>query len=173
MKKTMIIFISILCLMITVVFFVFNFFMFPRKYKKEIEECCKEFYLEQSLVYAIIKAESDFDKDAISKAGAMGLMQLLPTTAKWIASEFNDDFFEDDLLDAKTNIKFGCFYLSYLFKKFENQDIVVCAYNAGETIVKSWLDENGNLDENLIDFKETKNYLKKVKAFKKVYSALV
>ena len=173
MKKTMIIFISILCLMIIVVFFVFNFFMFPRKYKKEIEEYCKEFSLEQSLVYAIIKAESDFDKDAISKAGAMGLMQLLPTTAKWIASEFNDDFFEDDLFDAKTNIKFGCFYLSYLFKKFENQDIVVCAYNAGETVVKSWLDENGNLDENLIDFKETKNYLKKVKAFKKVYSALV
>ena len=73
------------------------------------------------------------------------------------------------MFDAETNIKYGCFYLRYLFDKFKDKRVVVCAYNAGETVVKNWLDEGGKIIEEKISFKETKNYLKKVEFFEKLY----
>ena len=128
----------------------------------------EEFGIDRELVYAMIKVESDFDKNAVSKSDALGLMQILPKTAKWIASELRIEYSRDKMFDPETNIKFGCFYLKYLFDKFGEMDIVICAYNAGEGKVLEWVRDN-KLEREKIDYLETKNYLSKVEKYYKVY----
>lgn len=152
-----------------IVFVIFNFVVANKKYKNFVVKYSEEYNLEIALVYAIIKVESNFDKNAISSAGARGLMQLLPSTARWIAEELNEPFDEEKLFNEETNIKFGCFYLNYLFAKFKNLDAVVCAYNAGEGVVREWLDENGNVLKEKIAFEETKNYYSKIMKYYNIY----
>ena len=155
--------------MTVVLFVVFNFWEPKKDYSFYVEKYSNEFGLEDSFIYAVIKAESDFQVDAISKSGAMGLMQIIPSTAKWIAEEFDENYSKENLLTAETNIKYGCFYLRYLFDKFEDRDVVICAYNAGEGVVVNWLDENGKIDESKISYKETRTYLSRVRDFYKQY----
>lgn len=155
-----------------VILFLFSvcvyFFVYPRKYENQIVAFSEKFNLEKELVYAIVKVESNFKSDAVSKSGALGLMQILPKTAKWIAEELGEDYSDENMFEPEINIRFGCFYLRYLFDKFEDLDIVVCAYNAGEGKVQDWI-KNGILDRNEIDYSETKNYLERVEKFYKVY----
>lgn len=169
MKKSILILFASVCTLTLILFVIFNFVLYPKKYKNYVLAYSNEFKLETALVYAVIKTESNFDANAKSYAGAIGLMQIIPSTAKWIASEFDENYEEEKLYAPETNIKYGCFYLNYLKQKFSDIDAVICAYNAGETVVKSWLDENGKLNENKIKFEETKNYLKKVKKYYRVY----
>lgn len=150
-------------------FCIFNFVLYPKKYNNFVTAYANNYNLPTALVYAVIKTESNFDNNAKSPAGAMGLMQLIPATAKWIAGKFTEIYEENKMYDPETNIKYGCFYLNYLYEKFKNFDVVICAYNAGEVAVKKWLDENGNLVEAKIDYKETKNYYLKVKGYYNVY----
>lgn len=147
----------------------FNFVLYPTKFKNIVVQNAKVYSLEPALVYAVIKAESNFDEKAKSNSNALGLMQLLPTTANWIAEELNVSFNESDLFDPEVNVRFGCFYLKYLYDRFGDTDVVVAAYNAGETKVKDWLGENGKLNVEKIDYPETRNYLKKVKGFYQIY----
>ncbi len=167
-KKELIIFASI-TIAIIFAFVVINVFAFPKKYKNYVIEYSNKYGIDTALVYAIIKTESNFDKNAKSSAGALGLMQLMPSTAKWIASELSNDYSDENLYDPETNINYGCFYLNYLYQKFNNTDVVICAYNAGETAVLAWIDDDGNLSEDKISYSETKKYLKKVKSYYRVY----
>ena len=172
MRKTILIIFAAVCLFVSVVFLLFNFMFYPKNYQNFIEKYSREFGVETSLVYAIVKAESGFDSKAVSRAGAKGLMQILPTTAEWIAGKFEESFSEEILFNPETNIKYGCFYLRYLIDKFSDLDAVICAYNAGERTVKYWLNDEGGLDESKITYSETKNYLKKVKKYKRYYSMM-
>lgn len=169
MKKRIIIIFSSVALVLAIFALIYNFVLFPSKFEDYVVVYAKEYGLEEELVYAVIKAESDFDENAVSPSGAMGLMQLIPTTAKWIASELKEEYNELFMFDAKTNIRYGCFYLNYLFSKFDTIDEVVCAYNAGEGVVRNWQSEEGGIDENLIDYPETKTYLSRVKNFYNMY----
>lgn len=152
-----------------ILFIVFNFIVFKNPQSKIINKYADNYGLETALVYSIIKNESGFNSKAVSRSGAIGLMQLMPSTAKWIAGELGVFYSDDILFDEDTNVCFGCFYLNYLFKKFKSEDIVICAYNAGESKVLSWLDENGNLDKSKIDYDETKTYLDRVLKTKEIY----
>ena len=169
MKRWHYILYIVFCVASVVFFMVFNFFVLKKDYKYYVEKYSKEYSLEKEFVYAVIKAESDFQEKAISKSGALGLMQIIPSTAKWIASEFDEEYSKEKMLSAETNIKYGCFYLNYLFSKFSSIDIVICAYNAGETVVRNWLDDSGNLIEDKIAYQETKMYYKKVKQYYEMY----
>ena len=169
MRKRSILIFSIICFIVIFLFLIFNLLISPKKYKNYVVQYAEEYSLEIPLVYAIIKVESNFKKDATSPSNAMGLMQIIPSTAKWIAQELSLDYNAINIYDAKTNIKFGCFYLNYLFSKFNDIETVICAYNAGETIVKKWLNENGIIDKNKISYPETKNYLTKVKRYYQIY----
>ena len=167
-RKSLILFFA-LCVASVVLFVIFNFVVSKKDYSEIIEKYSAEFGLEKELVFAVIKAESDFQEKAVSKSGAMGLMQIIPTTAKWIASEFGEFYEKQKMFEPETNIKYGCFYLRYLFNKFEKLDVVICAYNAGEGIVRDWLDEEGNLIYENISYEETRNYLKKVSVYLENY----
>jgi soluble lytic murein transglycosylase len=146
--------------------------LFSKKYKNYVVKYSDEFGLDKALVYAVIKVESDFKKDAVSKSGALGLMQILPNTAKWIAKELGEEYLKDKMLEPETNILYGCFYLDYLFDRFGDMEIVICAYNAGEGKVLDWI-ENGKLERNEIDYEETRNYLAKVEKYYRIYKSKI
>lgn len=139
---------------------------YPVKFKNEIVGYSQSYGVEPELVMAIAYAESGFNTSAVSSKGAVGVMQIMPTTASWIANELG--LKEYNLKDAKTNIEFGCFYLSYLSKKFNNEIEIIASYNAGEGKVLEWIN-NGEITTENIPFTETKNYVKKVLKLKKYY----
>lgn len=139
--------------------------VFCRRYRSQTESAAREFGLETAEVYAVIKAESGFDENAVSSAGARGLMQLLPSTAKFCA-EILGEKYDDDLLCPTVNIRYGCCYLRYLKDRFDGGD-VYAAYNAGEYRVRQWKESGVG-----IEYKETADYVKKVSAYKKIYSFL-
>lgn len=170
----------ILILLFLLVFFLvllinaYYAYKYPIKYKNEIIKYSTEYNLDSALVASVINAESRFNANAVSKKGAIGLMQILPSTAKFIANELNIiDFQKEDLYLPELNIKFGCFYLNYLSNKFSTSENILCAYNAGETVVFSWLKDetitkNGNLKH--IPYVQTREYVEKVKQNYKYYS---
>lgn len=171
MKKN----ILIICLILVLIFIasiVMFFLAFPIKYIDLVEKYSAKYNLDARLVLSVINVESSFDKTANSSAGALGLMQLLPSTATEIAHKLSvSDFTSDMLFEPETNINFGCFYIRYLLNLFNNdQTKALCAYNAGYNNVLNWLDENGDLNE--IPFKETKNYVNKINSNLKVYKCI-
>ncbi len=139
-----------------------------KKYYFYCREICLEKEIDVALVLAVIRTESSFDENAVSNKGAIGLMQLMPTTAKYIAEKvgYSEEF---DLFNAQTNLYLGICYLEYLFNKYSDETFVLCAYNAGESRVSGWV-ENGEI---IISIKETKNYIKTVNRRKKLYAVLV
>ena len=143
---------------------------FPLKYKNEVEKFSEKYSIDESLVYAVIKAESNFRPERISDKGAIGLMQIMPDTAEYIGKEFYDGR-KFDLFKPSDNIEAGCFYLAYLSERFSDLTAMLAAYNAGECSVRLWLKRNNaeTLDIDSIPFEETRRYVKKVKFFLKVY----
>lgn len=119
-----------------------------------VSQYAKIYGLDEALVYAIIRAESNFDPNAVSRAGARGLMQLMPGTAAEMGVT--------DIFDPTQNVAGGTQYLSKMMGLFNDKKLAVAAYNAGPENVKKY---NG-----VPPFEETKNYVKTVLAYEKAYS---
>ena len=150
------------------------FLQFKKENKDVVAKYAEKFNIEKSLIFAVIKAESKFNKNARSGAGAIGLMQVKLSTANYVLS-LNDEseITEGELFEADTNIKCGVMYLRYLLDKFENLETSICAYNAGETKIREWL-QNPELSTDgkslkSVPYAETLNYLSKVKFNMRVY----
>ena len=141
---------------------------YPIKYEELVEKFAFVYQLDKNMVYAVIKIESNFNERAESKKGAKGLMQIMDSTAEYIAKE--KGIVGYDIFDAKTNIEFGCYYLRYLLDKFSAEETAIIAYNAGEGKVRAWLKNSQYSDDGMtlktIPFKETGEYIKK---FQKSY----
>ncbi len=140
--------------------------VYPVRYKKEIAAACDRNGVDRVLVASIIFCESRYKKNAVSNRGAKGLMQLMPSTA--MSFYGGEDFDESVLFDPQTNIEIGTKYLKYLFEKYDDEIVVLSCYNAGESVVRTWLSE-GELEIENIPFKETKNYAQKVLKMKNYY----
>jgi len=142
------------------------------KYQTEIEKYAKEFAIEKELLAALIYVESRFNNHSKSSKGAVGLMQLMPSTAIWIAEELGYSNFKlEDLNNPEVNIKFGSWYFAYLYQKFDKNLIqTIAAYNAGERNVRVWISEGweGNINKEL-PFKETDNFVRRVISTKNFY----
>ena len=152
----------------------------PYDYSQYISKYAYEYNIPESVIYAVIKVESNFDADAESSVGACGLMQIMPKTFEWLTGDehLGEHLNKRMLFDPETNIKYGTYYLSYLYKKFDrNTNTVLAADNGGEGNVAKWLKDPAYSDDgkNLKDipFKETKNYVSKVnneiQAYKDLY----
>ncbi len=153
-------------------------YSFPKAYPNIVDRYSKEFEVSRELVWSIMKAESQYKKEAISPVGALGLMQVMPYTGNRIAEILGDKgFTPNQLLDPESAIKIGTKYLQRLNRKFNQAlPLVAASYNAGPHRVKNWLQQFGNLetDEFIehIPFLETRNYVKKVIANSYIYSEL-
>jgi len=148
---------------------------FPTAYEGSIEENAKLRKLNQALVYALIRQESYFMTHAKSHAGAMGLMQLLPTTANRTAKQYKITYQGTaTLLDGKRNIQIGSAHLRKLHEQLnDNTVLVIAAYNAGRDKVMRWLPANKAMPADIwietIPYYETRKYLKNIIASFIVY----
>ena len=149
---------------------------YPREYSQYVTEYASEFGVPEYVVYAVIKTESDFESGAVSGEGAVGLMQLMPDTFHWLCTLTRETYDTGMLYDPETNIKYGTYYLSYLYLTYGNWDTVYAAYNAGMGNVNEWLgdaaDGDGAKVLSDIPFEETENYVKKVNKAAEVYLRL-
>jgi Soluble lytic murein transglycosylase and related regulatory proteins (some contain LysM/invasin domains) len=141
---------------------------FYTRYDSEAALEAERVGLEKRLILAVIRAESGFDESAKSEDGAVGLMQLLPKTAKWIYEEkLKLGEFDDDLLfQPAVNVRLGSWYLMYLIEKF-GKDFGIIAYNAGEGVVVGWLSKGVTVET--VPYPETAAYYKKVLKYYRLY----
>ncbi|MCL2846809.1 MAG: lytic transglycosylase domain-containing protein [Firmicutes bacterium] len=128
--------VGIFAVLLTVVF------PLPSKYRDEINSAARRFDIEPDLIAAIIRAESGFRADAVSPRGAVGLMQLMPATARYIGEKVGFADAHESVHIPSFNITLGTAYLRYLFDKFGDLQTVLIAYNAGEGRVSNWLTMN-------------------------------
>ncbi|MDO5027172.1 MAG: lytic transglycosylase domain-containing protein [Tissierellia bacterium] len=172
-----IIFLLIVILIVTGIVFASVYFSLDRQheaYVDLIEKYSQEEKLNEELLAAIIKVESRFRPEAKSHAGAVGLMQLLPETAGWMADKMDMEFKEEDLLNPEINIKLGSAYFKYLFDTFKSEDLAILAYNGGPGNVNTWL-ENGTIDNDQASYEnvpiyETRTYLTRIKDNRDLYN---
>ncbi|OGV26121.1 MAG: hypothetical protein A3F18_05395 [Legionellales bacterium RIFCSPHIGHO2_12_FULL_37_14] len=152
---------------------------FPTAYKNIINTIADANNLPSALVYALIRQESTFNKNVTSRAGAIGLMQIMPETAALIAKRKHIPYKNKQALtEVKPNVALGSAYLAVLSKKFNhNLILMAAAYNAGPMKVVYWLRENPTKDLDLwvenIPFEETRNYLKNIIAFYVIYQNIL
>lgn len=152
--------------------------LYPVTYSDVVFANSEKYSLDPYMVFALIKAESAYKKDAKSSQSAMGLMQITPKTAHWIAEKMGmKDFSEDKLFEPTINIEMGCWYLQNLRQEFGKKDeLILAAYNAGRGNVSSWLQDGRYSDDGEtlkdIPFSETKEYVKKIKQYEEKYKEL-
>lgn len=147
-----------------IIFICFCYVFAPVKFSNFVVGASNEFNVDKNLIYSVISVESGFRPSVVSPHGAVGLMQIMPQTAEWIALELGEDDY--NLRDPKTNIYFGTFYLSHLIKKYSNTATALACYNAGEGTARAWFTETEMgymVNEKAISYPETANYIKKVR----------
>lgn len=156
--------------------------IYPKTYKEIVEIYAEQYSIDENLIFSVIKVESNFEIEAVSNKGAMGLMQLMEETAKDVANKSNIDIdnnnMEQDLLNVDNNINIGTKYLSTLLEQYGNKEVALAAYNAGIGNVDSWIEKgiikkDGSDIEN-VPYKETNMYVRKIlrdyKIYKKIYN---
>jgi len=138
---------------------------YPLHYSRNVRVYAHQDNLDPALLAAVIEAESKFNPNAVSDAGAVGLMQLTPATAKGIAQYTGGSRFRvSDLTDPDINIRYGAWYLGHLLAKYGNERLALAAYNAGQENVDRWQRAHEG-----IQFTETKDYVAKVERLQKIY----
>lgn len=184
MKKKILILLIITIILIAI-YKIFNIeniilkHLYPIKYEEYVTKYSNELNIDPMLSYAIIKTESNFKEQVISKSGAIGLMQLMDNTAKEQAQKLNVEYTNETLLNPEKNILLGLNYFSTLLDKFnQNYILAFTAYNAGLGNVQKWI-SNGTIKEDGTDienipFKETNMYVRKIinnyEMYKKLYN---
>ena len=139
---------------------------YPLKYENSIKKYSQEYELDGAIIASVIYAESGYDKEAESTKGAIGLMQLMPSTAQEIATKLGEDYSKEKMFEVDTNIKYGCFYLNMLINKFDDLKTALCSYNAGMGVVNKWLQDdrysNDGTTLQTIPYKETQEYIEQI-----------
>lgn len=158
----------------------FDFYriVYPLDYDPTIIRLAQQYELDPYFLFALICQESHYEEKIVSGAGAIGLMQLMPATAKQQAREIGKAFREDDLYQAEHNLEIGIAHVAKLFKEFSGDSVLVlAAYNAGRSAAQAWFEEFGDLDrdefiEN-IPYRETrlfvKNIIEHAAAYRRLY----
>ena len=138
---------------------------YPLRYSEYVRVHAREHRLDPAFLAAVIYQESKFRSSAKSSSGAIGLMQLTPSTARGIAIRTHGSAFRtSDLYDPDINIRYGTWYLDNLFKKYRSERLVLAAYNAGQGNVDEW-----QAHDEPIQFAETRAYIKRVERLKAIY----
>jgi soluble lytic murein transglycosylase len=139
---------------------------YPLRYESIVQGHARNYRLDPALLAAVIYTESKFDTDAKSDAGAIGLMQLLPDTAKGIAVRTGGSrFVVSDLYDPEINVRYGAWYLRHLLDRYDDERTALAAYHAGQANVDRWRAQGLG-----IQFAQTRYYVDKVERLKRTYA---
>jgi len=139
---------------------------YPLEYEHIVVGHAEQYGLEPQLVAAVIYQESKFDADAESASGAVGLMQLLPSTGQGIADRTGGNAWTPaDLHNPELNVRYGSWYLRHLLDKYGSEELALAAYNAGQTNVDRWREAGEG-----IQFAETRHYVQRVQELKQTYA---
>lgn len=142
--------------------------LYPLDYDAYIIKYSKDYNLDPTLVSGVIYTESRFNKDSVSRVGARGLMQIMPATGRTIANALGEKFSIDNLFDPETSIRYGCWYLNYLFGNYPgNQNAVLAGYNGGGAVGDRYIvSREAGLP------KETQGFIKTVNNAQEMYKKL-
>ncbi len=170
-------------LLVLVLIFAFNAgdigrFFFPIPYQTIIFREAHSEGMDPYLIAAVVKTESNSNPAAVSNKGALGLMQVMPETCRWIAEKTGINWYSTQLLmDPEYNIKIGVWYMAELHKEYNGDTVpALAAYNAGMGNVNKWLEQHqwdgkrDSIDE--IPFAETRHYIRKVLFYQQIYKHL-
>ncbi|WP_276354274.1 lytic transglycosylase domain-containing protein [Cohnella caldifontis] len=153
--------------------------IYPISHAESIKLYAGQYGQDPLLIAAIIRVESNFKEDAVSRKGAVGIMQIMPDTAEWILKQekFGDLTIEKAGSRADAGIRLGTWYVSELSRQFEgNLPVVLAAYNAGPTRVRQWLNDRvwDGKEQTVRDipYGETRHYVQRVLYYYKKYSEL-
>lgn len=152
--------------------------LYPQRYSKIVFEYASQYDVDPLLIYAIMKVESKYDAQAISRSGAKGLMQIMDKTGAWGARQVAiENYTHDILFKPEVNVQIGCWYISRLISQYEGDiTMALAAYNAGTGNIAKWRhDPKYSLDGKTlykIPFKETKSYVQKVEWHYRIYKVL-
>ncbi len=150
---------------------------YPRQYMELVEENAEELEIDKALLYAVIKTESGFDKNAVSSVGAMGLTQITPDTFQWLQTKTGESYEDDALFEPEVSIYYGAYFLNMLLEEFDNVETALAAYHAGRGKVNEWLEDpsvspDGVVLEN-IPYEDTAGYvrmvMKNTEKYKNIY----
>lgn len=149
---------------------------YPLKFEEYVNKYSQEYEIDPLLIYAIIKTESNFNEKSVSVSGAVGLMQLMDSTAKEMAENAQMEYIITDLYNPEINIKLGTNYFYELQDYYKSTNLAIAAYNAGIGNVAKWIEsgiiekDGSNIEE--VPFKETNNYVRKVLRNYNIYKEL-
>lgn len=150
---------------------------YPTDYSEYVEKAASDYGLEPSIIYSIIRTESNFNPDAQSNAGAYGIMQIMPSSFDWLQELRGEEgkYDADALFEPEICIDYGSYLLKYFYDYYGNEQCAVAAYNAG-FVVSDWLaDPQYSSDGetlNDIPYPETNDYVTKVQSAKEMYKKL-
>ncbi|MDH3712715.1 MAG: lytic transglycosylase domain-containing protein [Gammaproteobacteria bacterium] len=147
---------------------------FPMPFDQHIDAAARIFSVEPALIYGVLRRESAYREDARSRAGALGLMQLMPSTAQGVAKKLGTQVSNGDLLRPDVNIRLGTWYFRDMLDRFsDHQVLAAAAYNAGPRRVRKWLPDSGSLPADVwvetLPFKETRGYVQAVMAYTTIF----
>jgi soluble lytic murein transglycosylase len=150
--------------------------IFPWPNRAAVEAEAQEFGVDALLLAALVRQESVFDVEALSPAGARGLVQLLPSTASLMARGLDVTFYPEWITVPDLNLHLGAAHLAELLRRFGRVDAAIAAYNAGPTPVRRWLERAGAADPDrfieLIPYPETRGYVRSLLRNRELYRAL-
>lgn len=146
----------------------------PLRYETAIAASAEKNGIDPYLIAAVINAESGFDRTQVSSAGAVGLMQLMPTTAMEVAAAegFNQSVNTENLKAADLNIALGSRHLADLLGRYTDTKTALAAYNAGSGNVDRWMSEQGGTTLTVAGFSETRAYVERVLSERARYAEL-
>jgi soluble lytic murein transglycosylase len=150
---------------------------YPRPYSDTVNAAAAEFDVDPLLIWAVMREESRFDPEALSYAGARGLMQIMPTTQTGIAERLGENIAPGDAFHPEPNIRMGAWNLRFLLDYFKgDRELAVMAYNGGAASVESWLKDpkvaNGDDLLRWIGYGETREYIERVSLSYRIYQEL-
>lgn len=150
---------------------------YPRTYAELVSAASEAYGVPEPLIFAVIRTESGFDTGAVSSAGAVGLMQLMPDTFRWVTDEMLFEHLDDGMrYDPETNIRYGTWVLARYYARYGSWETALAAYNAGSGRVDEWLEDERYADGagglKKVPFAETRRYLRKVADAEEKYRRL-
>lgn len=178
--KRILTFFVIICILSGCVFFGGKYAMkllYPLGYSQTVRQYSEKYGVEESLIYAVIKSESNFRETAVSEVGAIGLMQITPHTFEWLKTKTGESLEESALYSGEISIKYGTYLLKILLDEFDGEvQTAVAAYHAGIGIVGEWIEDSRYSSDGktlfYIPYDDTRLYVENVKTAKNIYEKL-